>query len=73
VAEAGFAVEALLGVEGPGWALPDLVARWADAARRAEILAAARAVEAEPSLLGFHAHILAGGRATGTAPAGGRA
>jgi ubiquinone/menaquinone biosynthesis C-methylase UbiE len=62
VAEAGFAVEAVLGVEGPGWALPDLAARWADPARRAEILAAARAIEREPSLLGFHAHVLAVGR-----------
>ena len=63
VAEARFTVEALLGVEGPGWALPDLAARWGDPAWRAEILAAARAVESEPSLLGFHAHVLAVGRA----------
>jgi SAM-dependent methyltransferase len=62
VTEAGFAVEAILGVEGPGWALPDLAVRWADPARRAEILAVARAVESEPSLLGLHAHILAVGR-----------
>lgn len=63
VAEAGFTVAALLGVEGPGWALPDLATRWAEPARRAEILAAARAIESEPSLLGFHAHVLAVGRA----------
>jgi SAM-dependent methyltransferase len=63
VAQAGFAVEAVLGVEGPGWTLPDLTARWSDPARRAEILAAARAVESEPSLLGLHPHILALGRA----------
>ena len=62
VAEARFTVKAVLGVEGPGWTLPDLAARWADPARRAEILAAARAVESEPSLLGFHAHILAVGQ-----------
>jgi len=62
VTEAGFAVEALLGVEGPGWALPDLAVRWADPARRTEILAVARAVESEPSLLGLQAHILAVGR-----------
>ena len=62
VAQAGFTMDAVLGIEGPGWALPDLVARWADPARRAEILAAARAIEGEPSLLGFHAHILAVGR-----------
>jgi SAM-dependent methyltransferase len=59
VAEAGFAVEALLGVEGPSWPLPDLATRWADPAVRDQVLAAARAVEREPSLLGFHPHILA--------------
>jgi hypothetical protein len=68
VAEAGFSVEAVLGVEGPGWALPDLAARWADPARRHDILAAARAVESEPSLLGLNAHLLAVGRVP---PAGG--
>jgi SAM-dependent methyltransferase len=62
VAEAGFMVEAVLGVEGPGWTLPDLAVRWADPAQRAEILDVARAVESEPSLLGLHAHILAVGR-----------
>ncbi len=62
VVEAGFVVDTVLGVEGPGWALPDLAARWANPARRREILAAARAVESEPSLLGFHAHLLAIGR-----------
>jgi SAM-dependent methyltransferase len=62
VAEAGFGVEAVLGVEGPGWALPDLAVRWADPARRRDILAAARAVESEPSLLGLNAHLLAVGR-----------
>lgn len=61
--DAGFRVEALLGVEGPAWPLPDLAARWGDAAERARILEAARMVEAEPSLLGFSAHLLAVGRA----------
>jgi hypothetical protein len=45
-----------------GWALPDLAARWADPARRRDILVAARAVESEPSLLGVNAHLLAVGR-----------
>ena len=65
VSEAGFAVEALLGIEGPGWMASDLPARWADAARRTELLSAARAVEAEPSLLGVSAHLAAIGRAPG--------
>jgi hypothetical protein len=41
----------------------DLPARWADAARRTELLSAAQAVEAEPSLLGVSAHLAAIGRA----------
>ena len=59
VREAGFTVEALLGVEGPGWPLADLSERWADPERREHVLLAARAVEREPSLLGLSPHILA--------------
>lgn len=60
VAEAGFAVEALYGVEGPGWFLKG---DWDDPAARDQILYAARAVEREPSLLGMGPHILAVARA----------
>jgi hypothetical protein len=52
----------VLGVEGPGWMLADLEARWADPIRRQQILDAARAIEREPALMGLHAHILAIGR-----------
>jgi SAM-dependent methyltransferase len=62
VREAGFDLVALLGVEGPGWLLPDLEQRWADPAERERLLQAARAVEAEPSLLGLPPHLLAVGR-----------
>jgi SAM-dependent methyltransferase len=58
LAEAGLGVEAILGVEGPGWMWPDLAERWADAARRRTLLEVARVIEAEPSLLGLHAHVL---------------
>ena len=51
-----------MGVEGPGWALSDVAARWADPAAREPLLAAARAVEREPSLLGMSAHIMVVGR-----------
>jgi SAM-dependent methyltransferase len=57
--EAGLRHEATLGVEGPGWLLQDFEAWWADAARRDRLLAAARALEAEPALLGVSAHLLA--------------
>jgi len=62
VREAGFERVEILGLEGPGWMLADLEARWADPARRRHILDAARAVEREPTLMGLHAHILAVGR-----------
>ena len=62
VGEAGFVAVEVLGVEGPGWMLADLQARWADPIRRRQILDAARAIEREPTLMGLHAHILAVGR-----------
>jgi SAM-dependent methyltransferase len=59
VAEAGFDLLDLLGVEGPAWLLPDLEERWADGEERERLLQAARAVEREPTLLGIHPHLLA--------------
>jgi hypothetical protein len=56
---AGLAHEATLAVEGAGWLLADLDARLADGRRRAVLLAALAAVEAEPTLLGVSAHLLA--------------
>jgi ubiquinone/menaquinone biosynthesis C-methylase UbiE len=62
VKEAGFAVEALVGIEGPAWAVPDLDA-WLEAPRRrVKLLAAIGRVEAEPSLVGASAHLLVVGR-----------
>lgn len=66
--EAGFEAVEILGVEGPGWMLGDLQARWADPLGRRQILEAARAIEREPSLMGLHAHILAVGRAPSGRP-----
>jgi len=56
---AGLHHEASLGVEGPGGWLADVETRWADPARREQMLTAARWLEAEPSLLGASAHLLA--------------
>ena len=56
VERAGFTGTALYGVEGPGWPLR---ADWADPRRREQILFAARAVETQPSLLGFSLHVIA--------------
>ena len=59
---AGLRHDATLGIEGPGCLLTDLEARWADPARREQLLAAARWLEAEPSLLGLSAHLLVAAR-----------
>jgi SAM-dependent methyltransferase len=61
VEESGFTVTEAVGVEGPGWCLADFATRWADAARQAELVQAARLVEREPSLLGLSPHVLAVG------------
>ncbi len=58
VIEAGFKVEALVGIEGPAWVLPELDSWLEDLLRRARLLEAVRRVETEPSLLGATAHIL---------------
>ncbi len=60
--EAGFSVEALVGIEGPAWVLPDLDSWLEDPPRRSTLLDTVRRVEAEPSLLGATAHILVVGR-----------
>jgi ubiquinone/menaquinone biosynthesis C-methylase UbiE len=62
VGEAGFDVLALYGIEGPGWILPDFGERWKDSARREILLQVARALEAEPAVIGCSAHLLAVGR-----------
>jgi SAM-dependent methyltransferase len=56
VGQAGFTGVAVYGVEGPGWPLRG---EWADPGRREQILFAARAVETEPSLIGFSPHLIA--------------
>ena len=56
---AGLDIEAVLGVEGPGWIAPDFDDRWTDIEGRRVILETARACEVSPELLGLSAHILA--------------
>jgi SAM-dependent methyltransferase len=59
---AGFRDVSVLGVEGPGWMVPDFDARWDDDAMRSDLLDVARLLEAEPSILGVSAHLLGIGR-----------
>jgi ubiquinone/menaquinone biosynthesis C-methylase UbiE len=56
VGQAGFTGTALYGVEGPCWPLRR---DWADPRRREQMLFAARAVETQPSMLGFSLHLIA--------------
>ena len=60
--EAGLSVEALVGIEGPAWILPDLDSWLEDPQRRSTLLETIRRVEGESSLLGATAHILVVGR-----------
>jgi ubiquinone/menaquinone biosynthesis C-methylase UbiE len=62
VVDAGFTVEGLYGVEGPGWMFPDFDDRWNDTERREVLLHVARALESEPSVLGSSAHLIVIGR-----------
>ena len=59
---AGFRDVTILGVEGPAWMLPDFDARWEDAALRKDLLDVARALEAEPSVIGVSSHLLGIGK-----------
>jgi ubiquinone/menaquinone biosynthesis C-methylase UbiE len=61
--EAGFALEALVAIEGVGYYAGDPDAWLDDPARRPALLRAIRRVEAEPAMLGASPHLLAVGRA----------
>jgi SAM-dependent methyltransferase len=58
IAAAGLALSGIFGVEGPAWLIPGFDEHWSDAGRRERMLAAVRAIEQEPSLLGVSAHLL---------------
>jgi ubiquinone/menaquinone biosynthesis C-methylase UbiE len=60
--EVGFADVIVLGVEGVAWMFDDFESRWADEALRQDMLNMARALEAEPSIVGASAHLLGIGR-----------
>lgn len=59
VEEAGLTTEHLLAVEGPAWLLADFERHWDDPGRRERLLGVVRRLEAEPTVLGASAHILA--------------
>lgn len=57
--DAGLVYDRTIGIEGPAWLLPDLDTWLDDPARRQALLAALSRIEAETSLLGASAHLLA--------------
>src|SRR5262245_8223981 len=61
VVEACFINVNVLGIEGPGWMLPDFEYRWKDPRRRLYLLTIARRLDSEPSIQGVSAHLLAVG------------
>jgi SAM-dependent methyltransferase len=67
IEEASLRHEATLSVEGPAWLLPGLAGWWDDPTRREVLLTAVRSIEAEPSLLGASAHLLAVAKQSGPA------
>lgn len=62
VAEAGFAVDGVYGIEGPGWLAADFDAWWERPRHRERLLHLARRLETEPALLGISAHLMAAAR-----------
>jgi ubiquinone/menaquinone biosynthesis C-methylase UbiE len=64
MAEAGFEVRGLYGIEGPAWILPDVPAQLDEPRRRAALLHICRLLESEPSVIGCSAHLLGVGRKT---------
>ena len=63
--DAGLRDVRVLGVEGPGWMIADFDSKWADQTQRADVMAIARALESEPSILGVSAHLLGVGNNAG--------
>jgi SAM-dependent methyltransferase len=59
VAEAGFAVTGVYGVQGPGWLIRDFDEWWTNPVHRERLLKIARVLEAEPSFIGVSAHVMA--------------
>ena len=59
VEDAGLIHMATLAVEGPAWLAQWVLDAWDDPTSRERVLAALRTIEAEPSLLGASAHLLA--------------
>lgn len=65
VMEAGFQLQALYGIEGPGGWMANLHLFWEEEKHRETLLSILRSLENEPSLQGLSAHLLAIGKKEG--------
>jgi ubiquinone/menaquinone biosynthesis C-methylase UbiE len=59
IVDAGLAHVRTIGVEGPGWLLSDVEARWNDPRQRERIRIIVQAMAEEPEIIGVSAHVLA--------------
>jgi len=59
IIEAGFSLQASIGIDGFGWLLPDFNEKWQNHKYRKLILKTLRTVESDASILGMSAHIMA--------------
>jgi SAM-dependent methyltransferase len=71
VSHAGFDVEGLYGVEGPGWILSDFTERWSDERGRDDVVRLARMLESEPAMIGTSAHLIVAARKPAAQPTSG--
>jgi ubiquinone/menaquinone biosynthesis C-methylase UbiE len=62
VRQGGFRLEALLSVESFGWLIPDFAKHWEDEKFRTILTDKIRVVEADSSMMGMSAHMIAVGR-----------
>ena len=62
IGEAGFQLQKVVAIEGPGWMAEDFDSLWADERRRVRLLEYVRKVEQEPELMGVSAHLMGIGR-----------
>ena len=62
LSEAGFRLQELAGIEGPGWLAKDFDRLWAHPGERERLLQYVHKVEHEPALLGASPHIMAIGK-----------
>ena len=66
VSAAGLDLHEVYGIEGPGWTLADFDARWSEPRGREDLMRVARQLEAEPSIRGASAHLMAVARRPST-------